>query len=177
MFSQAKMNIILFLTVLSFSSTLMAQSSASASATVTANLKKGLSISNFTGALNFGDIILTGSAQTPTVAPGSGVRFDVTGHPNKNITITFAGISLDNDAWVLANGGTNGTLAFTPTVHHTGNSSTYAAGTAVTSGNVVALVNTTGDGRLYLWLGGSLAVGASQPHGDYTGSFTMNVAY
>lgn len=163
--------------LLGLTAALYAQSSANASATVTANLKKGLSISNFSGDLAFGEIILTGSAQTPTVTPGSGVRFDVAGHPAKNITITFAGINLTNNAWVIANGGTNATLAFTPTIHHTGNSSTYTTGTVVTSGNTVALVNTTGDGKLYLWLGGSLAVGASQPHGDYTGSFTMNVAY
>ena len=162
---------------LGLSTTLFAQSSANASATVTAKLKKGLSISNFTGDLAFGDIILDGSAQTPTIAPGSGVRFDVTGHPAKNITITFAGINLTNNAWVTLNGGTNATLAFTPTVHHTGSSSTYTTGTVVTSGGTVALVNVSGDGKLYLWLGGSLAVGASQAHGDYTGSFTMNVAY
>lgn len=163
--------------LLGFTSTLLAQSSANASATVTAQLKKGLSITGPAGALDFGEIILTGSAQTPTIAVGSGVRFDVTGHPNKNITITFSGINLNNDAWVLANGGTNATLAFTPSVEHTGNSSTYTTGTAVSSGGTVALVNTTGDGKLYLWLGGELAVGTSQAHGDYTGSFTMNVAY
>ena len=162
---------------LGLSTTLFAQSSANASSTVTANLKKGLSISNFTGDLAFGEIILNGSAQTPTITPGSGVGFDVTGHPNKNTTITFAGINLTNNAWVIINGGTNATLAFTPTVHHTGSSSTYTTGTVVTSGGTVALVNVSGDGKLYLWLGGSLAVGASQPHGDYTGSFTMNVAY
>jgi hypothetical protein len=159
------------------SSAIFAQSSANASATVTANLKKGLSISNATGNLDFGEIILTGAAQTPSIAQASGVRFDVIGHPNKDVTVTFSGLNLNNDAWVTSNGGTNGTLAFTPSVDHTGNSSTYTPGTVVTSGNAVTLVNTTGNGRLYLWLGGSLAVGASQPHGDYTGSFTMNVAY
>lgn len=175
MVSKLKLSVVIVL--LGLSTTLFAQSSANASATVTASLKKGLSISNFTGDLAFGEIILTGSAQAPTVAPGSGVRFDVTGHPNIDVTVTFSGLNLTNNAWVTLNGGTNGTLAFTPTVHHTGNSSTYAAGTVVTSGNAVTLVNTAGEGRLYLWLGGSLAVGASQPHGDYTGSFTMNVAY
>lgn len=165
------------LTLFAFSNAIFAQSSANASATVTANLKKGLSISNFSGELAFGEIILNGSAQTPTINQSSGIRFDVVGHPNKNITITFAGINLTNNAWVIANGGTNGTLAFTPTMAHTGNSTNYVTGTVVSSGNSVPLVNTTGDGRLYLWLGGSLAVGASQPHGDYTGSFTLNVAY
>ena len=173
--STIKFCIVLFF--IGFSTTLLAQSSANASATVTAQLKKGLSITGPGGALDFGEIILNGSAQTPTIAVSSGVRFDVVGHPNKNITITFSGMNLTNNAWVTANGGTNATLAFTPSVSHTGNSSTYVTGTVVTSGGTVALVNTSGDGKLYLWLGGSLAVGASQAHGDYTGSFTMNVAY
>ncbi len=156
---------------------LFAQSSANASANVTASLAKGLSISNFTGDLAFGEIILTGSAQTPTILPGSGVRFDVIGHPTKFVTITFAGINLTNNAWVSTYGGTNGTLAFTPNVQHTGSSISYTGNVSVTSGNTVPLVNVTGDGLLYLWLGGSLAVGASQPQGDYTGSFTMTVTY
>jgi hypothetical protein len=162
---------------LGLSSIMFAQSSANASATVTANLIKGLSISNFTGDLTFGEVILTGSAQTPSIASGSGVRFDVSGHPNRNVTVTFSGINLNNDAWVLLNGGTNGTIAFTPSVEHTGNSATYTTGIVVTSGSTAQLVNTTGTGLLYLWLGGSLAVGATQPQGDYTGTFTMNVAY
>lgn len=174
---RSRVKFCIVLIFMGFASIILAQTSANASATVTANLKKGLSISNFTGDLDFGQIILTGSAQTPTKNPDDGVRFDVTGHPAKDVTITFAGIDLTNDVWVSEKGGTNATLAFTPTVHHTGNSSTYSAGTVVTSGGTVALVNTTGDGKLYLWLGGSLAVGASQAHGDYTGSFTMSVAY
>ena len=166
----------LLLIIFGVTNVLFAQSSANASANVTASLAKGLSITN-NGDLAFGEIILTGSAQTPTILPGAGVRFDVIGHPAKNVTITFAGINLTNNAWVLLNGGTNATLAFTPTVHQTGNSITYSSGTVVTSGDVTPLVNTSGDGLLYLWLGGSLAVGATQPQGDYTGSFTMNVAY
>ncbi len=159
------------------STSLFAQASASATAQVLAQLKRGLSITNSTGNLNFGEIILTGSPQTPTIGPGSGVRFDVTGHPNKDITITFAGVTLDNYAWVIANGGTNGTLAFTPNVDQTGSSQTYISPDDVTSGDVVPLVNVTGTGYLYLWLGGSLAIAANQPYGDYTGTFTMSVAY
>lgn len=163
--------------VLALSTSLFAQSSASATAEVTAQLKRGLAITNLDGNLNFGEIILDGSPQTPTIGAGAGVRFEVTGHPNKDVTITFAGVTLDNNAWVIANGGTNGTLTFTPDVEETGSSSTYSSPTTVISGDVVPLVNVTGTGTLYLWLGGSLAIAASQPYGDYTGTFTMNVAY
>jgi hypothetical protein len=162
---------------LALSTSLFAQNSASATANVLAQLKRGLALSNLDGNLNFGEIILTGSPQTPIIAPASGVRFETTGHPNKNITITFTGVTLDNFVWVLANGGTDGTLSFTPNVEETGSSLTYVNPDPVTSGDVENLVNVTGTGYLYLWLGGSLAIAANQPYGDYVGTFTMNVAY
>ena len=170
-----KLNVVILVLVLGTS--LYAQSSASATANVTAQLKRGLAITNLDGDLDFGEIILDGSAQTPTIAPGSGVRFEVTGHPNRDVTVTFSGVTLDNFAWVTTNGGTNGTLDYTPDVEETGSSSTYSSPNPVTSGDVVQLVNVTGTGYLYLWLGGSLDIAANQPYGDYTGIFTMNVAY
>lgn len=163
--------------LLGLSTSLLAQSTASATANVTAQLKRGLAITNLDGDLDFGEIVLTGSAQTPTIAPGAGVRFEVTGHPNRDVTVTFLGVTLDNFAWVTINGGTNGTFDFTPNVEETGSSSTYSSPNPVTTGDVISLVNVTGTGYLYLWLGGSLDVAANQPYGDYTGTFTMNVAY
>jgi len=158
-------------------STIYAQSSASATATVLAQLKKGLSISLIGGSLDFGEIILNGSPQTPSIAPSAGANFRVIGHPGKNVTISFNNVTLNNNAWVSNNGGTNGTMVFTPSVKHTGSSSTYNSPVDVTSGNSVALVNVSGDGYLYLWVGGSLSIAANQPHGDYTGTFSITVAY
>jgi hypothetical protein len=161
-------------------SSIFAQSNASATSTIKAQLKKGLSISNLNGNLDFGEIVVTASAQNPNIANASGVEFEVVGHPAKNITITFAGINLTNNAWVTANGGTNSTIAFTPSVESTGGSITYASPASVSSGNVIPLVATSpvsGLGKLYLWLGGSLAIASGQAQGDYTGTFTMTVAY
>ncbi len=154
-----------------------AQSSANATATVLAQLKKGLSVSLIGGNLNFGEIILNGSPQTPTIAPASGATFRVIGHPNKNVVISFNNVTLDNNAWVSSNGGSNGTMVFTPVVKHTGSSSSYNSPADVTSGNSYSLVNVSGDGYLYLWVGGSLSIAANQPHGDYTGTFSVTVAY
>ncbi|MCX7610076.1 MAG: DUF4402 domain-containing protein [Ignavibacterium sp.] len=159
------------------SSFIYAQSSASATATVLAQLKKGLSVSLIGGNLNFGEIILNGSPQTPSIAPASGANFRIIGHPNKNVVISFSNVTLDNNAWVSSNGGSNGTMVFTPVVKHTGSSSTYSSASDVVSGNSYNLVNVTGDGYLYLWVGGSLSIAANQPHGDYTGTFSITVAY
>jgi hypothetical protein len=154
-----------------------AQSSASATATVLAQLKKGLSISLVVGNLDFGEIILNGSPQTPTINASAGANLRIIGHPNKNVVITFSNVTLDNNAWVSSNGGTNGTMVFAPVVKQTGSSSTYQSPSDVTSGNSYSLVNVSGDGYLYFWVGGSLLIAANQPHGDYTGNFNITVAY
>lgn len=158
-----------------FSSNIFAQS---ATAPVTINLKKALGITNEGGNLTFGDLLVTGTAQAPSIANGSGVRFLVTGHPGKDVTISFDVVTLDNDQWVSDNGGSgNGTMDFTPTMDETGSSQSYAAGSAVTTGNTFPLVNLTGTGNLNLWVGGSIAVGANQAHGDYEGTLTVSVSY
>ncbi len=156
---------------------IFAQSSASATADVKVQLKKGLAISNLDGDLDFGEIVLTGSASTQTITPDAGVRFLVTGHPGKNVTVSFSNINLTNDAWVTANGGNNDVIPFTADVDETGDNSNYTNANNVNSGDQVALVNNNGVGNLYLWLGGSIAIRADQAQGDYTGTFTMTVAY
>lgn len=165
---------IIFSLVASF---VYAQSSASATATVLAQLKKGLSISLIGGNLNFGEIILNGSPQSPTIDPSTGANFRVIGHPNKSVVISFNNVTLDNNAWVSSNGGTNGTMVFAPVVKHTGSNSSYQSASDVVSGNSYTLVNVSGDGYLYLWVGGSLSIAANQPHGDYSGTFSITVAY
>lgn len=150
------------------STSLFAQASASATAQVLAQLKKGLTLTNLDGDLDFGEIIVTPAPQTPTIAPQFGVRFLASGHPNKNIVVTFGTATLT---------GGSSTIEFTPNVEHTGNVSNYTNPAPVTSGGSYQLVNTTGTGLLYLWLGGSLAIAANQEEADYTGTFTMNVAY
>lgn len=172
-----KRSILLSVLLIFVASNIYAQSSASATATVLAQLKKGLSISLVGGNLDFGEIILNGSPQTPSIAPSAGANFRIIGHPNKNVTITFNNVTLNNNAWVSSNGGTNGTMVFTPSIKQTGSSSTYESATDVVSGNSIPLVNVSGDGYLYLWVGGSLSIAANQPHGDYTGTFSITVAY
>lgn len=142
----------------------------SADANVTASIIQGLTITNVGGSsIDFGEIVTSTSAQNPTVDPNNGANFEVTGESNHDITVTFNNVTLDD-------GGSN-TMVFTPSVEHTGTSSTYSSGTAVTSGGTVNLGDVSGTGTLYLWAGGSLAVGANQATGSYSGTFTVTVAY
>ena len=169
------------LATLVLSSYAFAQNSASASANVKISLKKGLAIENIGGSeINFTDVVVTSSAQAPTVAAGGGAHFLVTGHPNKPVSMTFSTVTLNNTSWVSSyGGGTESTMIFTPVMQHTGSESTYASGTpvSITSGNAANLVNVNGVGNLNLWVGGSMAIAADQPQGDYIGSFSVTVAY
>jgi len=167
----------LALAVILFSSTLFAQATASGTAAVAAQLKKGLAVTNEGGSLDFGETILTGVIQSDNITNDAGANFKVLGHPNRNVTITFSAVNLTNDAWnVTMGGGTDDILVFTPTMDQSGSSPVHAVN-AVTSGNTLPLPNVTGTGTLYLWVGGSIAIAADQEHGDYVGTFQVDVAY
>ena len=166
------------LATLIFSSNAFAQ--ISATAPVSINLKKALTISNIGGSLAFGDVVVTGALQTESITNANGANFLVTGHPNKDVTITYSDVTLTNDAWNTTNGavGNDATLTFAADMNHTGSTATWAAGTSVsTGGDTHALVNDAGTGKLYLWVGGDIDVAADQNHGDYVGTLTVEVAY
>jgi hypothetical protein len=170
---------VIFVSLMSFflTSSLFAQASANANATVTASLIKGLAISLTVDALDFGTIQLTGVGQTPAITPENGSVFQVLGHPNRDVDVTFVNATLTNNAWATPLGAPTDNLTFTPDVEETGSSAAYVGASAVTSGDAVNCPNVTGTGTLYLWVGGEIAIGAAQEAGDYTGTFTMNVAY
>ncbi len=128
-------------------------------------------------ALDFGEIVATGSADSKSILPRNGANFKVTGHPGKSVKVNFSDVTLKNNSWVSTNGGTNDQMTFATSVEHTGGSSTYSTGAVVTSGNSYGLVNSAGTGYLYLWVGGQLDISATQANGDYTGTLTMTVIY
>lgn len=158
----------LFATILLFSFTTFAQSTASATADVKASIAKGLTITNIGGSLDYGEIIANTSGQTVTIDPDAGAEFEVTGHPGKSVDVTFSDVTLT---------GTGADMTFTPYVQETQGSPTYSGANDVTSGNSVGLFTNAGTGYLYLWVGGDLAVGADQVDGSYSGTFTITVAY
>lgn len=158
-------------------SSIYAQSFASLDEPVLIQLKKGLSLSKVNGDLDFGEYILTTSNETLNKTSEEGVNFEVTGHPNRAITVNFADVTLNNSAWVGVNGGTNGNLTFLPDVESTGSSSTYTGASTVITGGSVNLVNDGGIGKLYLWVGGDIDVATTTNQGDYVGTFTLSVAY
>lgn len=157
--------IVLSFVLFSFSNS-WAQSSASATAPVTATIQQGLTITLASGTkIDFGTIATTGAQQTPSVTPASGANFVVTGQASTPVTVTYSNVS-------LTDGGSN-TMDFTPNVEYT-SGSTYSSGTAIASNSSC---NLSSGGDVYLWVGGQLTVAANQAAGAYTGTFQVTVAY
>lgn len=145
-----------------------AQNSISGTASVYAAVP--LSIQAVNPNLDFGEIILTGSSFTASVAPQNGADFRITGHPERGVTITYSSITLDNSQWVNLYGGTVGQITFTPYIIRDDN-------TIILSGNSYILSNDLLGGTLRMFIGGSIDIAAIQPHGDYTGIFAITVSY
>lgn len=147
------------------------------SATGQVNMIKPLSITSINSTINFGEIILSGSNFIKSLSPSEGAIFKIEGHPNRNVIISFNPVTLSNSEWVAQNGGTLGTLNFEANVVHTGANSSYQSPVSVQNGNSYQLVNSSGIGILYLWVGGSINIQANQPVGDYQGIFSIMVSY
>jgi hypothetical protein len=156
-----------------------AQSTAGTSAPITVSIIRALTIQNVAGNLGFQEVIMNGTSQTVTKTNSNGVRFLITGQPNRNVTLSYdVNDQLNNNAWVAANGGTNGTMAFiTNNADQTGSNTTYSNPTSITSGSTLPLVNDNGTGELNVWVGGAITVSANQPAGDYVGTFSITVNY
>lgn len=163
-----------------FGSSAFAQSSANTTAEVNIALIRGLTITTSgTNTLDFGELVVTGSAQSASISNQNGQKFLITGHPNYPTTVTYSSsVTLNNNAWVATNGGTQSTLTFTTnTADETGSSSTYSDPEDITSGSSINLPNNNGIGTLYLWVGGSIAIPANHPQGEYVGTLNVSVAY
>lgn len=161
-----KKNLMLYLAVFVFTAgNLFAQNSASTP--VNLSIQKSLSIVSVDGNLNFGTI-LQGAATVAPIAPEAGAHFLVNGSEQRLISLTFSPLTLT--------GSFGGNLTFSPEVRETQNFSTYSSGTPnlVNSGSAI---NTAPDGTLNIWVGGSIDNDPTTPEGDYTGSFTISVAY
>lgn len=154
------------LATLLFSSNVFAQDFANASTPVTISLIKGLSMSVEDGSISFTEGV-AGRSETISVSAGtaSGAMFKVMGHEGRDVTLDFTNTPLSNGV---------SSLTFEPAVEYTTTSS-YSGASTRADNTTVALHNTNGDA--YLWVGGSIDVDGSETAGNYTGSFTLSVAY
>ena len=161
-----KKNLLVCLIVLVFSAgSIMAQSSASEAVDVTVNLQKGLSITP-EGNLDFGERVIGTSNET--ITPSSPVYFLVSGHGNKSISVDYSNsVTLDD--------GSGNNLPFNITFEETGTNPTYSSGNVVGDGSNYTL--DAASGQVYFWLSGSIDITPTTVPGDYSGQFTLDVAY
>lgn len=155
------------------------QSTANTSADITLNLIKGLTLTTFgSNTLDFGEIVVTSSSQTVQISNQNGQMFRATGHPWRGVVVSYSSsVTLNNNAWVAVNGGTQSTLTFVTNVAD-GNYEPNYANNPVPSGSAGYLVpNSSGVGQGYLWVGGKIVVGANQAPGNYVGQLSVAIAY
>jgi hypothetical protein len=141
-----------------------AQNSASENALVSARVISSLSIAKNKD-LDFGKVAQGVGAVAIAPDNTKAVKFTITGEPSESIKVTFT-----SPANLVS--GSN-TLPFTSNVK-ANTADVVASAAALTSGSNMDLGS---DGKAYVYLGGSINVGSTQPRGSYTGTFAINVEY
>ena len=148
-------------------------------ATATGTVVEPLTVATTTN-LNFGNSLFRGSSVT--VAPTNGAQFTVSGQGGQEVSATVT----------VPSGGlthTDGTITETlPVTFGTGNlvhntetgtqaTADFTSGSATITRVLEGTQGETGLNNLYLWIGGTVTPGASQPAGTYTGTIEATVSY
>ncbi len=163
-----KLLYLLFILILFFDQAVCQTASTNAIGRV--NVIQPLSITSTGGALDFGEIVLTGSTSLYQLSPTNGKFFRIIGNPGRSVTISFNQVTLNNSNWATTNGGALGTLLFSPQVVNNLNS-------PIINGNAYPLQASGSVAILDIRVGGAITVNAAQPQGDYTGIFIISVSY
>ncbi len=170
--------IFIFCIIASSCSITFSQSVVNSTTPIRATIVQGLSVTHEDKtSLEYGEIVLSGQAVTASIEPSNGAVLMVAGGPDKNVTITYATSILSNESWAKQNSGSPSSIVFTPDIENTGKNNSYLSPSKIVSGNSYKLEKVKSDGRLYLWVGGSIQVDKAQAQGDYEGIFTVNVTY
>ncbi len=170
--------IFIFCVITSCCSITFSQSVVNSTTPIHATIVQGLSISHAQKtSLEYGEIVLSGQAVTASIEPSHGAVLLVAGSPDKNVTVTYSPAILSNENWAKQNSGRKSSIVFTPNLENTGKNDLYLNPSKIVSGNSYKLEKVKNDGRLYLWVGGSIYVDKTQADGDYEGTFTVNVTY
>ena len=146
-----------------FSSNLFAQMSNSADAQISISIFQGLSITNNGTTIAFPKTLQNEGATLNPNVTGEGAKFTIGGTPARSVSLTFAttialtsalGADLDFTTNLVANNTDDATTAIGP------------------SGSVVL----NSSGKSFVYVGGSVSPDDTHD-GDYTGTFTLDIAY
>jgi hypothetical protein len=146
----------------------MAQNSANASATATATIITPITLNN-TAALQFGNVVASTAAGTIVVSP-AGVRSATLGATG------ISGLPISAAAFTVG-GGADRTFTITLPASTTITDGTNNMTVDTFTSSLGASSTLNGSGTAPLTVGATLNVNASQPAGEYTGTFLVTVAY
>jgi len=172
-----KIVILTIISMLCITTIVNSQAKQNAQVDVWITLTKGLNLRTVQGDLNFGEIIQTGVSSNLIITPSKGLVLEINGSPGRDVFVNYGNVTLDNENWTNGTGGVKGFMTFSPIVEHTKANIIYSDAAPISSGNAYPLEESSGDGLLYLWVGGEIDVAHSQPSGDYEGQFTVTVSY
>lgn len=167
----------LVIIILFISTNVYSQAKQNAVANIRVSLVKSLNLRTVQGDLDFGEIIHTGASSNLSITPNKGLLLEINGSPGKNVFVNYSDVTLNNENWTDGTGGENGLMTFSPKVEHTKSDMNYSDATQISSGNAYPLEKSSGDGLLYLWVGGEIDITQSQPIGSYEGQFSVTVSY
>lgn len=170
-----KFNGLKILFIIFICSGLTAQNRINASVSISVSLIKGLSLNMLKSNLDFGEIILSPMMNKITKDAKDGILFEVAGDPGKSVTINFSPIRLSNSDWAKNFGNPESQIDFIPNVF-VSQSSDLSKTQSIFSGSAVNL-SKENDGKLYVGIGGDLNLPNNQLFGDYSGNFSLTVAY
>lgn len=174
---RAALKSILFATVYCvFTITVKPQTNVSASSAIRVSVTKGIGISQLSGDLDLGEVILNDAFTTVTKKPGNGLSFEISGSPYKSVIINYSNTELNNSFWISKYNGVDGILNFIPLVEYSTDRK-FESINPVNNNNCLELNNNKGTGFVYLRVGGNLQINQNQPAGDYEGQFTITVSY
>lgn len=153
----------------------LSQNNINVSINVTASVKKGISVINENNAIDFGEIVLSGSSMEIYKAPQEGYKFKIISHPSKPIMINYSPIQL-SPIENLESPSQN-FLVFVPKVFHTSSNPDFSNPIEVQSGVYYNPANQSGVGVLNMWVGGTLQINQNSLKGDYTGTLSITITY
>ncbi len=153
------------------------QAKLNATANVRVSLVESLNLRTVQGNLDFGEIIQSGASSNLSITPNKGLLLEVNGSPGKNVFVNYSDVTLNNEQWTNSIGGEKGLMKFSPKVEHTKANMNYSDAAKISSGKAYPLEESSGDGLLYLWVGGKIHIAQSQPLGNYEGQFSVTVSY
>ena len=163
--------------MLLISTNVYSQAKPNATANIRVSLVKSLNLRTVQGDLDFGEIIQTGISSNLSITPNKGLLLEINGSPGKNVFVNYSDVTLNNESWTDGTGGEIGSMTFSPKVEHTKADMNYSDATQISSGNAYLLEQSSGDGLLYLWVGGEIGITQAQPIGNYEGQLSVTVSY